>query len=143
MKAHMISDSAWALHADASTDDLFEGIWPIKDGVSLNSYLVKGEKTALIDLVRDWVEAPRALKARVRVREVGPDIALAVRPEQGVDDGVDERVAVGVAQEAGPEGDVDAPEDEPAAGLEAVDVIAQADLMHRGAPPRGGCRRGS
>jgi anaerobic nitric oxide reductase flavorubredoxin len=61
MKAHMISDSAWALHADASTDDLFEGIWPIKDGVSLNSYLVKGEKTALVDLVRDWVDAPRAL----------------------------------------------------------------------------------
>jgi anaerobic nitric oxide reductase flavorubredoxin len=61
MKAHQISDAAWALHADARTDDLFEGIWPIKDGVSLNSYLVKGEKTALIDLVRDWVDAPKAL----------------------------------------------------------------------------------
>ncbi len=61
MKAHQISDAAWALHADAVTDDLFEGIWPIKDGVSLNSYLVKGSKTALIDLVRDWVEAPKAL----------------------------------------------------------------------------------
>jgi len=34
--------------------DLFEGLWPIPDGVSLNSYLVKGEKTAIVDLVREW-----------------------------------------------------------------------------------------
>ena len=33
------------------TTDLFEGLWPItQEGVSYNSYLVKGEKTALIDL---------------------------------------------------------------------------------------------
>lgn len=32
---------------------LFEGLWPLPDGVSYNSYLVKGsEKTALIDTVR-------------------------------------------------------------------------------------------
>jgi flavorubredoxin len=45
------------------TEDLFEGIWPIPDGVSLNSYLVKGDKIALIDLVRDWGGAPAALEA--------------------------------------------------------------------------------
>ena len=61
MKAYQISRRAWALHADARTDDLFEGIWPIPDGVSLNSYLVRGKKTALIDLVRDWADAPSAL----------------------------------------------------------------------------------
>lgn len=61
MKASHVSPNCWALHADAVTDDLFEGIWPIKDGVSLNSYLVSGEKTALIDLVRDWADAPGAL----------------------------------------------------------------------------------
>jgi len=33
--------------------ELFEGIWPIPNGVSLNSYIVKGKKTALIDLFRD------------------------------------------------------------------------------------------
>jgi len=62
MKAHAITDRIYALHADIETDDLFEGIWPIPDGVSLNSYLVKGDKTALIDLVRDWTEAPKVLE---------------------------------------------------------------------------------
>ena len=34
------------------TTDLFEGLWPIADGVSYNSYLVKDKKTALIDLAK-------------------------------------------------------------------------------------------
>ena len=34
------------------TSDLFEGIWPIPHGVTINSYVVKGEKIALIDLVK-------------------------------------------------------------------------------------------
>jgi flavorubredoxin len=50
MKAHKINDRIFALHADVKTEDLFEGIWPIPDGVSLNSYLVKGDKIALIDV---------------------------------------------------------------------------------------------
>ncbi|GHT84524.1 MBL fold hydrolase [Spirochaetia bacterium] len=54
MKAQIISDSVYGLHADIEAPDLFEGIWPIPQGVSLNSYIVKGEKIALIDLVRDW-----------------------------------------------------------------------------------------
>jgi flavorubredoxin len=61
MKAYPINDKIFALHADIESDELFEGIWPIPDGVSLNSYLVKGDKIALIDLVRDWVGAPEAL----------------------------------------------------------------------------------
>ncbi len=37
------------------TTDLFEGLWPIeREGVSYNAYLVKGEKTALIDLAKDF-----------------------------------------------------------------------------------------
>ncbi len=60
MKAHPISDSIFCLHAEIhQPDDLFEGIWPISSGVTLNSYIVKGEKTAMIDLVRDWSDAPR------------------------------------------------------------------------------------
>ncbi|MDR1058819.1 MAG: FprA family A-type flavoprotein [Treponema sp.] len=54
MKNHPVSDSVYCLHADVRNNELFEGIWPIPDGVSLNSYLVRGEKTALIDLFRDW-----------------------------------------------------------------------------------------
>jgi anaerobic nitric oxide reductase flavorubredoxin len=63
MNVHKISDRIYALHADVRTEDLFEGIWPIPDGVSLNSFLVKGEKIALIDLVRDWGGAPAALES--------------------------------------------------------------------------------
>jgi flavorubredoxin len=62
MKAQLISEGVYCLHADIYTGDLFEGIWPIPKGVSLNSYVVKGEKTALIDLVREWSGAPRQLE---------------------------------------------------------------------------------
>jgi flavorubredoxin len=61
MKAQAIAEGIFCLPADIKTADLFEGIWPIPDGVSLNSYLVRGEKTALIDLVRDWTGAPGQL----------------------------------------------------------------------------------
>ena len=57
MEAREISDNILCIHADIQTTDLFEGIWPIPDGVSLNSYLVRGDKTALIDLFRDWMGA--------------------------------------------------------------------------------------
>jgi flavorubredoxin len=65
MKAYPISDSVFCLHADIQTSDLFEGIWPIPQGVSLNSYVVRGDKIALIDLVRDWTDAPKQLEAEL------------------------------------------------------------------------------
>ncbi len=58
MKSYAIADSVYCLHADIETKDRFEGIWPLPYGVSLNSYLVRGEKIALIDLVGDWTNAP-------------------------------------------------------------------------------------
>ncbi|MDR2193475.1 MAG: FprA family A-type flavoprotein [Treponema sp.] len=61
MCAFAISDTVYCVHADIQTSDLFEGIWSIKDGVSLNSYVVKGEKIAFIDLVKDWKEAPQQI----------------------------------------------------------------------------------
>ena len=54
MKAQQIADNVYCVNADIRTTELFEGIWPIPDGVSLNFYVVKGEKTALIDLFIDW-----------------------------------------------------------------------------------------
>jgi flavorubredoxin len=57
MKARSITDYIYCIHADIQTTALFEGIWPIPEGVSLNSYLVKGEKIAFIDLLRDWTGA--------------------------------------------------------------------------------------
>lgn len=73
MKVHPITEKIYALHADIKSDDLFEGIWPIPYGVSLNSYLVKSEKIALIDLVRDWVGAPGELAGQLATIGVGLD----------------------------------------------------------------------
>ncbi|MCL2007136.1 MAG: FprA family A-type flavoprotein [Treponema sp.] len=62
MKARAINDYIYCVHADIREGGLFEGIWPIPEGVSLNSYLVKGEKTAFIDLFRDWGSAVEQMK---------------------------------------------------------------------------------
>lgn len=55
MKAQQISTSVYCIHADIyARTSRFEGIWMLPQGVSINSYIVKGDKTALIDIVRDW-----------------------------------------------------------------------------------------
>ncbi|WP_371804643.1 FprA family A-type flavoprotein [Candidatus Lokiarchaeum ossiferum] len=61
MKATKITDGVHWIGANISTNDLFEGIWPIPHGVTINSYVVKGEKIAIIDLVRDWAGASNYL----------------------------------------------------------------------------------
>jgi len=40
---------------------LFEGIWELASGVTLNSYVVQGEKTAIIDGVIGWDGVPETL----------------------------------------------------------------------------------
>lgn len=40
---------------------LFEGMWEIPNGVSLNSYIVKGDKIAIIDGFGDWDGVPEKL----------------------------------------------------------------------------------
>ncbi len=52
-------------------DMLFEGIWEIANGVTLNSYIVKGEKTALIDGVIGWDGVPETLYKNLE--EIGVD----------------------------------------------------------------------
>lgn len=54
MHAHTIANSVYAIHANIKTATRFEGIWTIPNGVTINSYLVRGEKTVLIDLAKDW-----------------------------------------------------------------------------------------
>lgn len=54
MSAIKLKDDIYWIGANVQTEDLFEGIWPIPDGVALNSYAVKGEKTAVVELVREW-----------------------------------------------------------------------------------------
>lgn len=57
MKAIQIADGIHWIGASVSTNDLFEGIWPIPDGVTINAYVVQGDKIAIIDPVRDWAGA--------------------------------------------------------------------------------------
>ncbi len=65
MKALEIAPDIYSVMANIGNQDLFEGIWPIPQGVSLNSYIVKGEKVALIDLVKDWEHAIDEITAQI------------------------------------------------------------------------------
>jgi flavorubredoxin len=57
----------------ANTHDiLFEGIWPIPNGVSMNSYIIRGEKTAIVDGVCGWDGVPETLFAQLRLLEIDP-----------------------------------------------------------------------
>ncbi len=58
MNGKKINEYTYALHADITDAPYFEGIWTIPHGVTLNSYIVQGEKTAVIDLYREWEIAP-------------------------------------------------------------------------------------
>lgn len=40
---------------------LFEGLWEMPNGVAINSYIIKGEKTAIIDGVCGWNGVPEQL----------------------------------------------------------------------------------
>ena len=50
--AQEISPGIYWTGVNDYTSDLFEGIWPIPDGVTINSYIVRGDKTAIIDIVK-------------------------------------------------------------------------------------------
>jgi anaerobic nitric oxide reductase flavorubredoxin len=55
MPAVEIRPGVWWLGMNDRTTDLFEGIWPVADaGVTYNSYLVRDEKTVLIDLSKSF-----------------------------------------------------------------------------------------
>ncbi len=53
MPAVEIKPDMYWVGVNDRTTDLFEGLWPIsREGVSYNSYLIKDEKTAIIDLAK-------------------------------------------------------------------------------------------
>ncbi len=67
-------------------DMLFEGIWEIPKGVTLNSYIVKGEKTALIDGVCGWDGVPESFfglmeQLNIHVRDVDYLIINHMEPD--------------------------------------------------------------
>lgn len=53
-------------------DMLFEGMWEIANGVTLNSYIVKGDKTAIIDGVIGWDGVPETLYKNLEEIHLSP-----------------------------------------------------------------------
>ena len=51
----MISEDIYWIGGDDRTANIFEGAFPIPEGVSYNSYVIMDEKTALLDT---WCHSP-------------------------------------------------------------------------------------
>jgi flavorubredoxin len=60
-----VTDGVYRLSANVD-NILFEGMWPVPKGVAMNSYLVKGEKAAIIDGVCTWDGVPETLFAQLQ-----------------------------------------------------------------------------
>jgi len=71
MKKLEIEDGIHMLSMNVE-DMLFEGIWEIANGVTLNSYIVKGNKTAIIDGVIGWDGVPETLYKNLGEINVDP-----------------------------------------------------------------------
>lgn len=71
MKKLKVADGIYMLTMNVE-DILFEGIWDIANGVTLNSYIVKGDKTAIIDGVVGWDGAPENLYSSMEELGVDP-----------------------------------------------------------------------
>jgi anaerobic nitric oxide reductase flavorubredoxin len=52
---------------------LFEGLWPVPNGVSINSYLVMGEKKALIDMTQEVFALMDSLTQQIEQAGISPD----------------------------------------------------------------------
>ncbi len=51
-----IKDNIYWVGANDRTTDLFEGTWPIPNGISYNTYLIDDEKLALVDTIKTSYE---------------------------------------------------------------------------------------
>ncbi len=72
MKITEVTDGIYHLSANAY-NLLFESLWPIGDeGVSMNSFVVKGEKTAIIDGVCGWDGVPETLFEQFKEMNLDP-----------------------------------------------------------------------
>lgn len=72
MPAIEMKPGIWWVGVNVRSHDLFEGLWPIPDGVSLNSYIVKGDKIAIIDLVREWSGSSSNLLQQLETAGIAP-----------------------------------------------------------------------
>lgn len=72
MKKIELADGIYMLSINVE-DILFEGMWDLANGVTLNSYIVKGDKTALIDGVIGWDGVPETLYKNLGEIGVNPE----------------------------------------------------------------------
>ncbi len=61
MNISTVTDGIFKLSIDLKKGELFEGMWPVPNGVTMNSYIIKGEKTALVDGICGWDGMPQSL----------------------------------------------------------------------------------
>jgi flavorubredoxin len=72
MNIKQISDHIYML--SLSIDEMmFEGMWELPAGVTLNSYIVKGDKTAIIDGFIGWDGVPETLYKALKEIDVNPE----------------------------------------------------------------------
>ena len=73
MKTVELADGIYRLGVNIEPGNLFEGIWSIPDGTSINSYIVRGDKTAIIDLTQDQDDFTGSISAQMAALNVSPD----------------------------------------------------------------------
>lgn len=71
MNATKVIDNIYKLTVNVE-DILFEGLWEMPNGVAMNSYIIKGEKTAIVDGVCGWDGVPDSLFALLDELEIDP-----------------------------------------------------------------------
>ncbi|MEE8441323.1 MAG: FprA family A-type flavoprotein, partial [Spirochaetia bacterium] len=60
MQTTQVTDGIFRLSANIE-ETLFENLWDIPHGMTMNTYVVKGEKAAIVDGVCDWDGVPETL----------------------------------------------------------------------------------
>lgn len=80
MRVQKVIDDIYRLAVNIEDKEyLFEGIWPIPDGISINGYLIKGEKNVLIDLTQDIMDFPHKISQQIEDVSLGiEDIDIIV-----------------------------------------------------------------
>lgn len=72
MHVTTVADGVFQLSVNVE-NILFEGLWEIPNGVSLNSYIIKGEKTAIVDGVCGWDGVPESLFTLLGQLDIEPE----------------------------------------------------------------------
>jgi anaerobic nitric oxide reductase flavorubredoxin len=67
-----IADGTYQLSVNVE-NILFEGLWEMPNGVTLNSYIIKGDKTAIVDGVCGWDGVPESLFSLLERLEIAPE----------------------------------------------------------------------